>query len=112
MGLFQNLFKGNANVSFEAPPMTILTPLDGCAMNLGKLPDEVFASGTLGNVRSQGRGSVLFPLPAQAVRIPEACCTATSPIRPAVPGSYRIRPQWRCSRWKEWFHPRTGLLPG
>jgi PTS system glucose-specific IIA component len=49
MGLFQNLFKGNANVSFEAPPMTILAPLDGCAMNLGKLPDEVFASGTLGN---------------------------------------------------------------
>ena len=39
----------DANVSFEAPPMTILTPLDDCAMNLGKLPDEVFASGTLGN---------------------------------------------------------------
>ena len=35
MGLFQNLFKGNANVSFEAQPMTILAPLDGCAMNLG-----------------------------------------------------------------------------
>ena len=36
--------------------------------------------------RSQGRGSVLFSLPAQAVRIPEACCTATSPALPAVPG--------------------------
>lgn len=48
MGIFQNLFKGNQQPSFDAQPMTVLMPLSGSVMRLEDFPDEVFASGTLG----------------------------------------------------------------
>ena len=49
MGLFQNLFKGKEQPVFEAQPMTVLAPLSGSVLPLEKLPDDIFASATLGN---------------------------------------------------------------
>ena len=48
MGIFQNMFKGKEQKQFHAQPMTILMPVEGFSMPLDRLPDEIFASETLG----------------------------------------------------------------
>ena len=62
--------------------------------------------------RSQGRGSVLSRHSAQAVHTPEVCCTAASPVLPAVQGYCRISPQWQGSRWQAQRHLQILPLPG
>jgi len=52
--------------------------------------------------RSRGKDNAPSLHPAQAERIPRACCRAASPVLPAVPGSCRTQPRRRCSRWQGW----------